>query len=407
MDKTRTSLNIALFTDFYGPPTYGTETCIRTFSRELSRREHTVWVIAPGADGRMDIHQENVRLRVVRMPSTGLLFGRNVRLIRVGGIRSLLRYLRRVKVDLVHTDGVLPLGLLGALVARYYTVPLVHTFRTDVAAYAGYVPWFRKVLQNIVRRLVKGYCRRCDLVVCPCESAQRYLRDDPSMRDRTILIHDAVDSPFAAALREAHGTRTECRRRVEQFHDLPEKRKLLLYTGRLVPEKNIPFLLDVTRSLLDRGVPVVLLLVGDGFLRRSLEEHAMAMGLREAIRCVGFVSKEALPAYYAAADCFVFASTTETSGGGALLEALTAGTPCVVMKGPGVSDTLWKYREVFEVASSEEFLSKVHRLLEDSMLWRIRSGQAEEIGRHFSMVQTMDHFLECYGEMLGGWEGPR
>jgi glycosyltransferase involved in cell wall biosynthesis len=90
-------------------------------------------------------------------------------------------------------------------------------------------------------------------------------------------------------------------------------RPILLYVGRVAPEKN----LDAFLRLKDLGSLVV---VGDGPDRARLQQR------HPDVRWLGRIAHDELPAYYDAADVFVFPSRTDTFGL-VMLEAMACGCP--------------------------------------------------------------------------------
>jgi glycosyltransferase involved in cell wall biosynthesis len=82
-----------------------------------------------------------------------------------------------------------------------------------------------------------------------------------------------------------------------------------------------------------------LVLVGDGDDRPRLEGLARAMGAGDRVRFVGAAPHEAVGDYLQAADLFLFSSTSETQGIGAL-EALAAGLPVVAVRSDAAVDLL-------------------------------------------------------------------
>lgn len=80
--------------------------------------------------------------------------------------------------------------------------------------------------------------------------------------------------------------------------------------ARLSVEKNIHFLIDAVKKLRDKGMDIKLVLVGDGPLRKLLEEHAERLGLEKHILFVGM--QEDIPNYLSIFDVFVLTSTRES-----------------------------------------------------------------------------------------------
>ena len=99
-----------------------------------------------------------------------------------------------------------------------------------------------------------------------------------------------------------------------------DDKKLLLYVGRLAPEKEI----EKIRTVLEQSDQFVLAIVGDGPHRAELEQHFQ--GTNTVF--TGFMHGEELAQAYASSDVFVFPSTTETLGL-VLMEAMASGLPIV------------------------------------------------------------------------------
>jgi glycosyltransferase involved in cell wall biosynthesis len=108
---------------------------------------------------------------------------------------------------------------------------------------------------------------------------------------------------------------------------------LLLAVARLEPEKNIGLMLRAV-SVLARSVPGVLLaVVGDGSMRRELEQSAP----NRNVRWLGRIPNAELGAYYQAADLLLLSSDIESSAR-VLTEALLAGTPVLTTDTAGARE---------------------------------------------------------------------
>lgn len=114
------------------------------------------------------------------------------------------------------------------------------------------------------------------------------------------------------------------RRRRDDVFDLP--RPVWLYVGRVAVEKSLP-------DFLALPLPGTKVVVGDGPSRAELQRRFPDAVWR------GYLFGAELGAHYAAADCFVFPSRTETFGN-VLLEALASGLPVAAVPSPGPLDLI-------------------------------------------------------------------
>jgi glycosyltransferase involved in cell wall biosynthesis len=101
---------------------------------------------------------------------------------------------------------------------------------------------------------------------------------------------------------------------------------VFLYVGRVAAEKSLP-------AFLELDLPGSKLVVGDGHLLPEMRRRY------PAVHFAGRQEGEALVAYYASADVFVFPSRTETFGL-VLLEALACGLPVAALPVPGPLDVI-------------------------------------------------------------------
>jgi glycosyltransferase involved in cell wall biosynthesis len=85
-----------------------------------------------------------------------------------------------------------------------------------------------------------------------------------------------------------------------------------LFVGRLERVKGIDVLVDAMIEYLKCGGPGRLTIAGDGSLRESMAVRALSAGAGDRIQFAGSVSDEELAALYAAADCVVIPSRSES-----------------------------------------------------------------------------------------------
>ncbi|OGZ42270.1 MAG: hypothetical protein A3C80_00340 [Candidatus Ryanbacteria bacterium RIFCSPHIGHO2_02_FULL_45_43] len=110
-------------------------------------------------------------------------------------------------------------------------------------------------------------------------------------------------------------------------------KKVIISVSRLVTKNGIGDIIEAMKLLSDH----VLLLVGEGALRKSLEEKSRELKVRDKVIFAGSVHHEKLPLYLGIADVFVRPSLSEGLGN-AFLEAMAAGIPVVATPVGGIRD---------------------------------------------------------------------
>jgi len=113
---------------------------------------------------------------------------------------------------------------------------------------------------------------------------------------------------------------------------------VLLFVGRLVPEKGLTFLLPAFKEAQASLPNLHLVLVGDGPLREKLQSYCAVNSLKN-VRFVGFVEPDQLPGYYAAAHALVLPSVRETWGF-VVNEAMACGLPVIVSSEVGAANEI-------------------------------------------------------------------
>jgi len=164
-------------------------------------------------------------------------------------------------------------------------------------------------------------------------------------------------------------------------------KQLVVFMGRLVPQKDLFTLVEAARLLKPAHPEVRFLVVGRGPLEAQLRESIATNGLSEEVVLLGSAAYEAVPAYLAAAD--VLALTTVYEGNARVLaEAAAAGRPAVTTDVSGSRDTVLDGESgyVVPVQDPKAFAGRLGRLLDDPATAR-RMGE-----------RARQHVLEQYDE---------
>lgn len=144
-------------------------------------------------------------------------------------------------------------------------------------------------------------------------------------RRRISVVHNGVN-PI-----ETNATQAEARAAL----GLPADARIALSVGRMAPQKNYPYLLDIAEKL----VRAHLVCVGDGPERAWIEDEIAKRGLADRITLTGALPADRIPLAYKAADLFVQPSLFEGQSN-TLLEAMSIGLPVIVSDVPSQTETV-------------------------------------------------------------------
>ena len=174
----------------------------------------------------------------------------------------------------------------------------------------------------------------------------------------------------------------------------PLNKPFFLAINRFVKKKNLPLLLSAYASYqqLQGDSAWHLVLCGDGDLRLQLENQIDQYKLKSFVHLPGFLQQEELLPYFAHAQCFIHASTTE-QWGLVVNEAMAAGLPVLVSNRCGCFEDL-----VIEGVNGFGFDPENQDQLTNLML-KISSGDIDlEAMRNASLQQiqnfTPEHFAK-------------
>lgn len=175
------------------------------------------------------------------------------------------------------------------------------------------------------------YSSYVDVKIAPSDLAAKYTFGKSAYNSGKVkILHNAID---LHVYRYDEQKSNEIR---EEFSILP-KTKVIGHIGRFAEQKNHSFLVEIFKEIHNRDKDTVLLLVGDGPLRKQIEKKAEELGILANVIFAGVRSD--IPALLSAMDVFVFPSFYEGMPN-TVIEAQATGLPCLI------SDTITKEANV-------------------------------------------------------------
>jgi glycosyltransferase involved in cell wall biosynthesis len=356
-------MRIAIFSESYEPVANGVSTSVRTLVDELRARRHRVYVVAPQYPD-----YEDGSPFVLRVPS--ILTPLNVDYpVPYPWFPRLRREFSKTESDVLHTHSPWFLGLLGARLAQQDGLPLVSTYHTLYNHYGHYLFFLPKpAIESMLEWWMPEYYNRCMSVIVPSRAAEDSLRRY-GVTSRIVVVPTGVPRPDPTVLTAGS------RRAVRELYGIPQDAPLILTVGRLAQEKNLELVLNAFGWVGEQFPDARLLVAGTGPHLEALEAFRDRLPNGRNVLFAGGIARGDLDAVYAAADVFVFGSSTETQGL-VIAEARAAGTPCVVVDEGGAPENVVDGEDGLVVPSEvEPFADAICALLRDpDRRGRLRDG---------------------------------
>jgi 1,2-diacylglycerol 3-alpha-glucosyltransferase len=376
-------MRIGMMADTYKPHISGITNYISLNKQELEKAGHEVFIFTFGDEDYIDEESNVIRSRGVPIIDTGYY-------LNFGYKREARKLLKTM--DIVHLHHPFLSGSIGLRICRPRRIPLVFTNHTRYDLYAqAYLPLLPYVIsETMLQAYMPAFCRACNLIIAP----------SPGMRN--VLEHLGVDVdiqvvPNGVDLKPLLDNQQVIER---QKFGIDNEHIILIYVGRLGPEKNLPFLLRSFAGTSHAYDKVRLLIVGDGPERDNLQDRVKAMGIQKKVVFTGMVPYKELPGYLHMADAFITASVTEVHPL-SIIEAMAAGLPVLGIDSPGVGDTILD--GITGMLSDEDlatYTAKMVRLVTEPELREEMSRNARQESEKYSIERTSMIMLDLYEKTI-------
>lgn len=276
--------------------------------------------------------------------------------------------------DVVHAHWLIPQGILQSLFKTPY---LVTGHGTDVSSMnAGLIRTFKKhclenassvvVVSNALAQIVSELCPevKTNVVSMGCNTRQ-----------------------FGPQFRK------------ENFFQQGDQ-KIILFVGRLVEIKGVSYLIEAMKY-----INAKLIIVGDGPLKRDLQEQAKCMP--DKVSFAGAKNHEDLPQIYASADIFVAPSITTPDGakegfGLVILEAMASGLPVVANRSGGIVEIVKDGINglLCDEKNIWQLVDNISTLLDDPDLYASCSSNALKTAAKFDYEEIASRYRELIERVL-------
>ena len=285
-----------------------------------------------------------------------------------------------IKADVYEAHAVSGYEFVEALKKRSIKKPFIQTVHGVLAdeymqSLQRGTPTFRAKLANLIMwrlaKLEEKSAKNATLNVTISKySAEKIVQFYCVDKAKIRIVPNGVDT-------QRFKPSEECKK-IKQHIGIDSK-LCVLFVGRLIPRKGLPFLVEAAQHIVKEYVQTKFLIVGDGPQKNHMISHLQKTNLRGNFVFLGDVNERVLPALYNCADVFVLPSIQEGQGI-ALLEAQATAKPVVAFDVGGVSEAVVKEKTGFIVKpDSRELADAIMKLLGN---WSLRKSMGIK-GRKF------------------------
>ena len=166
--------------------------------------------------------------------------------------------------------------------------------------------------------------RRSNAIIVPGRASLKHIIRLGADSRKIFIASNSIDNKlFIDALNKCHSQRDSLRSKFGL-----ENKVVILYVGRIVPEKGLTFLLDAFKKLKSENNAIAFVLIGYGELQGKLQKICKTENISDVLFLGTVTDYKEIVRYYDASDIFVL-PTLEDVWGFVINEAMVCGLPVV------------------------------------------------------------------------------
>lgn len=388
-------MRILIHSVSYPPRLSGVAVFTHALAKRAASQGHEVLVVTGSSTLRRRHSHDGVpgSLKVIELASVGNPYHQELRLP-LASPRAIGRILTDFRPDIVHCQDPTPSGLMLITAARKRKIPVIATHHFSSELVQAYQPrWLWPLVEPALDGWLKHYFSHCQLITAPSEKTAADVRA-LNVSAPVVVMSNGVEV-------ERFGRPVPPEPLRARFH-LPGNEPLLLYVGRLDPDKSVDVLIR-SLAIVRATRPAHLVIVGDGGDAKALQALARKLGLADAITFTGRIPhhQRALAGLCQLADLFVIASTIETQGI-AVIEAMAAGCPVVAARANALPELVRDGRtgQLVEPADPAAFAAATLHLLADPAQRTALAHNAQVAAQAHDLPHCLDAFLATYKTLI-------
>jgi rhamnosyl/mannosyltransferase len=379
-------MKILQITKYFYPNKGGIESNVLGISEELVKRGKRVTVLASN-------HPKTKRSEIyhgIKIKRSRIFFT----LFRDPFHPGILIDLFQEKYDLIHLHLPDPFNSFFAWIASLLREkPLIITYHADILKERWYHKPFT-FLYNFFQNLILNHSEFI-LATTP-----NYVKESSTLKKfekKIKIVPNFVD--FEKFKKFNQKVEANEIKKIKRRYSL-ENKKIILFLGRLIPYKGVEYLIQAFSEVKEVMKDSILVIAGEGPLRKSLVE--LSRGMKDVV-FIKTLKDEEVPSLFASCDVFVLPSVTRQEAFGiVLLEAMIMEKPVISTNISGMPFVVNKAGILVPPRDTQALSDAIIKILSDEKLAKKLGRKARRrVKEEFTREKVVDKIEKVYEEVFG------
>jgi len=377
-------------------PTKRLRVVVKELSKRLAKEGYNIVILTPQPI--KSLINDNLDLNIIVYPS---IFLPKIRYTIPDFFRQLLiikRIVRKENIDIIHVFTYFyPSVWIPILYAKINGIPVVLTTDCFPGISWRYGSKFVDFIAKIYSKTIgKFIFRLCDKIILMSNEIVKDARNLGIREDKIVVIPNGVDfNRFN--LKKINQQEI---RKIRRELCISENEAIILNVSRLVRVKRIDILIKITKRLLEKGLRVKTVIVGDGPYSREYEKLAKMAKIENNILFTGF--RTDIPLIMKVCDIFVLPSLSEGLPT-VLLEASACCKPVIATNTGGIPDIITHGKTGFlvEPENINSFVFFIEKLLYNkSLSKKLGKNAYKHVRKKFNWNLIIKRYKDIYAELV-------
>ena len=320
-------LRVALFLDLFYPSIDGVVRVVDAYAKEITKSGGYACVFAPKVSRK---YVDDMEYDVIRTPSSKLFkFGVSIGLPVVS--KKLINTFKEKDFDVIHVHSPFGTGKIGVKLGNKLNIPVFATFHSKYYDDALNITHSKPLAKIVANNVVDFFCQADVAFACSKNTAET-LKGYGFKGDVDIIENGVEFLPTDNA--------EEIKNAAAEKYGIPRDKKILLFVGQQIWQKNLKLVLDTTKALRDERDDILTVIVGCGYNEEEIKKYAKKIDIESSVIFTGKISdRRDISGVYMLSSLLFFPSLYDNAPL-VLREAATVGIPALLAYGSTSSEVI-------------------------------------------------------------------